>query len=104
MNANDLLKDVYDKKYAQDRAGEMISEMLSSPDGADTARKFGFSKTEWTAFAHGAELTEVASWRYDGWPDICCICKLPIIVENFGWQVVDDDDVSGLRHVRCPVI
>lgn len=102
MKTRDLLNDIADQKLDEVEAQRIISESLRSAEAANTAHWMGFSRTEWTAFGQGAGLSEIASWRRFGWPTICKICSAPIEVNSFGWQLVDVDGVSRLRHVRCP--
>ena len=104
MKRCDLLQDIFDKKISNSEAEAIVASSLDSEEGANTARLLGFQKTEWTAYSHGAELTEISRWRHSGWPNTCVICHQPIVVENFGWQIVDIEDVACLRHVRCPTI
>jgi hypothetical protein len=102
MNNSDLLQAIFSQEKTEAQGAQIISASLDSADAAGTARRLGLSRVEWTAFAHGAALADIAFWRYQGWPTACALCKSPIDVEGFGWQVIDVNETSCLRHLQCP--
>ncbi|NTF66279.1 hypothetical protein A6U85_32445 [Agrobacterium sp. 13-626] len=103
MIKRDLLDDLSRGELTDDEAQKILDEVLDSPLASETEKTLGFSRIEWTAFAHGASLQELAAWRKGGWPTQCLVCGKLIDVASFGWRVIDDGKGnSGLRHIRCP--
>jgi hypothetical protein len=102
MMGRDVLDEIADRKLSEDDARSLISDVLSSTAAASVASRLGFSRIEWTAFAQGAGLSEIASWRRCGWPSDCQVCGDPIEIENFGWFIFYKNGNSRLRHIRCP--
>ncbi|SAK99063.1 hypothetical protein AWB82_07266 [Caballeronia glebae] len=105
------------KKEARDLLGDLINGRLSpeeaeavydwymdnlTVDDPPVTDMLGFSKKEWTAYAHGAEFQDVANWRAHGWPDTCFVCGKPIVSDNFGWLAREHEGRMQLKHVMCP--
>jgi hypothetical protein len=103
MIERDLLDELSQGAITGDLAQSILDAMLDSPFSSEIEKRLGFARPEWTAFAHGASLQELATWRKDGWPTKCLACGKAIDVARFGWRIVDDGKGrSGLRHIRCP--
>jgi len=62
------------------------------------------SHTEWTAHCHGVWFSDLAKWRYHGWPNHCVNCGKEIDVERFGWMAneVDNEGCPAMKHAVCP--
>lgn len=62
----------------------------------------GFSEYEVMAWSGGATLTDLVMLRYEGWPTVCCRCRLSINHETDIWIFVNCDQAPGIEHVECP--
>lgn len=98
----DILSELMVGVLSEDQADEILSTVLDSPQADKIENLLGFSHAEWTAYAQGALLVEIASWRKNGWPVKCNKCGGAIDVDQFGWLVIDSDGESVLKHIRCP--
>jgi hypothetical protein len=103
MSRRDLLKEIYKKNISEEQGEDMISATLRSHQAAKIQDILGLNNIEWTAHAQGASLSEIASWRYQGWPKFCAICGASICVKDFGWFVTDVNGVRKLKHIVCPI-
>jgi hypothetical protein len=103
MKKRNVLKEIYERKITEVQAEEILNAVLDSPEAGLVATLLGFSNVEWTAYAQGGSLDEIATWRYVGWPKNCVICGLPISVGSFGWFVVDVSGASKLKHIMCKI-
>jgi hypothetical protein len=101
MKRLDFLAEVYVEKMSEVEGEAKTSRILSSPEAANIKALLGLSNIEWTAHAQGANVNEIASWRYRGWPQVCLICGGPLYVEDFGWFVAVVDSVGKLTHITC---
>jgi methyl coenzyme M reductase gamma subunit len=102
MNLRDILKELYENRVTEAQVDELASATLGSSEGANVEALLGFSNAEWTAHAQGASFSEIAFWRYHGWPKNCVLCGHAIDVKDFGWFIVDVDGISKLKHIMCP--
>lgn len=104
----DLLHELNEGLLTPEEAQEMLDRFLDHPgepgtaDTQDVETFFGFSRLEWTAYGQGAQLSDIADWRKNGWPSRCKNCGGAIDVEKFGWFVVKSGGLITLRHVKCP--
>ena len=103
MIGRDLLQELSHNAITAEQAEEILEKMLDSPLAAEIKSRLGFTNIEWTAYAHGATLQELATWRGNGWPTRCVLCGQIIDLARFGWRVASDGKGnSGLRHICCP--
>lgn len=104
----DILNELNEGSLTEQMANAILDDLLETPPSSDPSatvdleKLLGFSRAEWTAFGHGALLSEVAEWRRSGWPRQCAVCGGDIIPENFGWLVMDVEGHSRLKHIVCP--
>jgi len=96
-----LLKEIFEKKLTEDEADEFIGKVLDSNQANQLSEIITFDKYEYTAFAHGSGLAELAHWRYKGWPECCAICRNRIVKEQFGWKPKEIDGKTLLTHIGC---
>jgi hypothetical protein len=102
MISRDLLRELFEKKISEEDAAELLDNVLDSSDGRNTESVLMFTRAEWTAYGHGAGLSDLARWRYQGWPSKCVRCGREIALDRFGWKVVERNGLSVLEHIRCP--
>jgi len=102
MSKGDILDDLIGGRVSAQQAEQALGEVLDYSLAADVPNELGFSRAEWTAYAYGASLSELASWRRDGWPDRCIVCSNQIEIDRFGWIVIEVMGASRLKHVSCP--
>lgn len=104
MKKCDILLEISERKLTEDQANDILIAVLESPEAAKIEELLGFSRVEWTAYGQGASLAEIATWRQFGWPRKCYLCGNEIDIEKFGWWVLDVENGSVLKHLRCPKI
>jgi hypothetical protein len=86
MEKFDLLNDLIHGRVSPVEADDLCSLVLADTSSTVPANEFmGMSRKEWTAYAHGAEFSEVATWRANGWPNKCFLCGGSIVSDNYGW-------------------
>jgi hypothetical protein len=102
MTTRDILFELFDEKLLPEQAEKILSALLDSDHAGEVEKLLMLTNIEWTAYAHGATLADLARWRYLGWPLQCVRCRVAITLASFGWKVVDIAGVSMLRHIRCP--
>lgn len=98
----DILKEVAQGTLSEAEADDVLDAILDSRNAPDAETLLNLSRTEWTAHSQGALWTEIAKWRSDGWPTKCISCGREIHVGEFGWRIVERNDTSCLKHIRCP--
>ena len=98
----DILKAILAGTLSDEGADDVLDAILDSSEAPNAESLLGLSRVEWTAHGHGALWTEIARWRRHGWPSTCVACGRPIDVDRFGWRVVEIEEVSQLKHIRCP--
>jgi hypothetical protein len=98
----DILKAILAGRLSDEGADDVLDAILDSSEAPNAESLLGLSRVEWTAHGHGALWTEIARWRRHGWPSTCVACGRPIDVDRFGWRVVEIEEVSQLKHIRCP--
>lgn len=102
----DILDDVIRGRLTASQAGDVVDEVLESDQASELPSLLGMDEYEWTAYAHGACVADLALWREQGWPATCCICGLPLAIKEFGWTVRPFDDSDGnvrIVHLGCVV-
>lgn len=80
-----------------------VYSLADETDPSAISSHWGLSRSEWTAYCHGADWTDLVEWRYYGWPSQCAVCgeRLPDEKE-FGWFVLElANGSAGLRHIGC---
>ena len=89
MKKRDILREIYDKKITEKQAEALVEEALEKAATQDFDL-LGFDLgTEWTALAlHGISYKTVARWRYEGWPNVCVVCKKKLDVKNGNWMAL----------------
>jgi hypothetical protein len=97
----DILKKLYAGSITPNEAQKMLDEVLDSEGGGAIGSLLKIGDVEWTAYGHGAQLEEIARWRYDGWPTRCAVCGRKIHADLFGWLIMQYGGRSALRHVGC---
>jgi hypothetical protein len=103
MEKFDLLDDLIRGRISPTDADDLCSLVLADTSSTVPAYEFmGMSRKEWTACAHGAEFSEVAKWRANGWPNKCFKCDGLIVSDNYGWIATHHDGELQLKHVVCP--
>ena len=80
----------------------IVDNIIASPDHENPQELMGLSNTEWTAYADGLSLDELARWRYEGWPTECACCGKTINPKKYGWMV-RKNKVYHIYHVQCLV-
>lgn len=64
----------------------------------------GMSNVEYTAYAQGVGLPEIAKWRQSGWPSKCVVCGGGLEAAKFGWMAKEiGPDKHALEHIECPI-
>lgn len=105
----DLLKDLHDKIITVDQADDIFDALGDLAVLAEAYPKtgvyhaIGLSHAEVTAFLHGVDFAELATWRYKGWPTRCPVCGRRVIHERpgwFAWEDVNDPDRHVLLHIQ----
>jgi len=105
----DLLKDLHEEIITLDQANDIYDALGDLAIVAEAYPKqgvyhaIGLSHTEATAFLHGVDFAELATWRYKGWPRRCPVCGRRIVPERFGWfawEDVNDPDRHVLLHIQ----
>ena len=51
------------------------------------ATAYEMNNYEQTAYCQAAPLSIIMQWRYNGWPDKCCITYEPLDYRRFRWLV-----------------
>ena len=62
-----------------------VSDLDGTLLGSPFESLFGMDNFEFTAKCHGVPLSIVAQWRYQGWPDKCCVTNQRIDYRNDHW-------------------
>jgi hypothetical protein len=63
---------------------------------------FCLDKYETTALIHTTPYSQVAKWRYEGWPDKCIICHNPLDYKKWHWLYYEENEIiNGLAHIDC---
>jgi hypothetical protein len=91
-----ISRGIMSAEEAEDRAHE-----IADTRHGDLRELLGMSSVEYTAYAHGASLVQIARWRRDGWPSHCAICGRNLDVPQFGWVPREIEPVFVLVHIAC---
>lgn len=102
MKVHDVLLEVARHQLTEEEAESVLDKILDSDEAKNAEALLALSRAEWTAHCQGATFTDLADWRYHGWPIQCTECGQEISIDKFGWKIIDVADVSKLRHIRCP--
>ncbi len=106
----DLLTLLHLGELSLDEAYQMLDEAVGKFHSGEINSEWWewlqLSKYEVTARVYGASLMALAKLRFDGWPNICSMCDLPLDYRLFGWSFVvgDENTTPKLRHIECPSI
>ena len=102
----DILKELYDGLIDLKKAHQIIDKIVSDFhdikssnqkfDGGGISEILGMNNYEYTAYCQGAELHEIAIWRYQGWPKICFETGKEFNYMDFGWIVKNVNGKSKL--------
>lgn len=94
-----VLQELYSNNITEDEAHELMSQIMCDiecghydqfrlvENRVDLATAYGMNNYEWTAYCQGAPLLVIAQWRYNGWPDKCCITNEPLDYIKYHWLV-----------------
>lgn len=106
MSQRDILRELHEGNISPAEVQQLYDQTTPS----EVFENWGLSQTEYTAFGHGADFENLATWRYQGWPTRCSICsgQLPT-PEEYGWFVWDDEEQApgnyggrlGIVHIEC---
>jgi hypothetical protein len=99
MKNIDLLDKLYRSNITIDQAYDIKDNVLDSDTENEPHEILMMSEIEWTAVCHAAPLDVIAKWRHEGWPTRCVNTGEPIEVEKYGWIVVSNNGVYGLKLV-----
>lgn len=103
MKVHDVLLEIDRRQLTEEGADSILDRILDSAQAEKVESLLALSRAEWTAHCHGATFSDLARWRYHGWPTQCAACGREINVADFGWKVVEVGGFSNLKHIRCPV-
>ena len=100
----DILKQLYQKKITEDRAYD-IKDKASMDFHIGNLKEYPYvylnlDNYERTA-ASNCDLSRIAKWRYEGWPEKCPKCGKKIIKEKFGWHCNEVNEKEHLVHIDC---
>jgi len=103
----DILDSLYqgkiDLKEAENALDKIVQQFHQKDDPSDWRLEAGFSEAEATAYAQGAFLNDIAKFRYEGWPNLCCVCNLPLDHTQYGWWFsYKENGQPCLKHLVCP--
>ncbi len=96
----DILEKLYNKEITEKEAYALCREVVNKhqDDFISIQSELGFNDREWNAFRWSAFLSDIACWRYDGWPTDCVLCQYPLSYEVAeDWMCEDGKP----RHRRC---
>lgn len=93
----DILKDLYQGRITEEEACDLFDQIVDDVHngvyGADDQGRvnigsiMGMDKYEETAAAQSAPLSVISRWRYEGWPDKCCVTGESIDYKQWYWLV-----------------
>ena len=83
--SEDQAYDIFDREVDAFHAGEFETSDDGTLLGSPFESLFGMDNFEFTAKCHGVPLSIVAQWRYQGWPDKCCVTNQRIDYRNDHW-------------------
>jgi len=104
----DVIQGLVEGRLTIDDAYNLFDQWLKTTGGDWHA--IGFSDVEYTAFAQGAGLEDLAQWRASCPPSACAVCGQPLPkLDEFGWFVWDleartsgnETGSIGLVHIDC---
>ena len=103
----DILDLLYQNKISLKEAENILDDIAKQyhedKQSLDWRLEGGFSEYEATAYAQGAFLNDIAKFRYDGWPNSCCVCNLPLDYTQYGWWFsYEEKGRPCLKHLVCP--
>lgn len=109
VKKRDLLQEVYQGKVSEKEAQKIIyqyrdtykAENIEVPITEYLNIEFD---NEWTAIKFwDMKIKTVATWRYEGWPDICAACNKPIDVNKDLWKAAKSIMIKGKRKKNVVV-
>lgn len=106
-NARDILGLVRENIITVEQAEtEIEALLLSQPAGTHSANwgaKLALTRHEAAAYAQGAGVRDLMTWRDAGWPTTCSKCGAALEPLQLSWWFVrDPQGTPGLRHIDCP--
>lgn len=104
VQADDLVAAVMRGAMGADQAEAEFTRRIQSWSGSEDdlagfLRHVGMSDREYTAYGHGASLSEIGLLRSHGWPKACSNCRSTIHYEEGFWLQTPQD----VRCIHCPV-
>ncbi len=89
MNSVDLLVEIRSGRLTESDAEEHFNVTLAvaGRPGSEVPvlELFGFTAQEYSAYLHGATLTDLVHLRFNGWPERCARCGLLLDYEAGFW-------------------
>jgi hypothetical protein len=103
----DIVRQIRDGVISEAEADSIFDEAIQSihagESDPDWREQFELSNHEATAVTLGASLHDLVLFRYNGWPESCGRCGLPLDYLAYGWKVVrQPDGTLDLEHLSCP--
>jgi hypothetical protein len=97
----DILKELHEGSITIDQAYDIYNNVMDTLIDPDIAKQIGLTDIEWTAYCHGVTFDVLEHWRYEGWPNTCSECQEKIIITQFGWFAIEENDKWVLLHNYC---
>jgi hypothetical protein len=102
MKSRDILAELMSRASTIEEVEAFYDEIIDSGNSPRLPELLCLSRQEWTAWCHSVGFVELASWRSEGWPNICKICGREIDVIAFGWLAQEKDGgPHWLVHIPC---
>jgi hypothetical protein len=104
----DLLAAIHSGELSEEEAEKIFNSFWEQDDldvdeDETWPHYFGFSGYEATAKAHGASLSVLVQYRYEGWPTTCSRCGKPLDYTQYHWLFTRDENYEpSLEHITCP--
>lgn len=99
----DIVAALWAGRITPDAAEQLLIDRIASwagaPDDVDGfVAHVGMSVSEYTAYAHGATISDIGRLRAQGWPDRCASCARGIDYDAGFWFHTPE----RVNCVRCP--
>lgn len=102
MDKINILDEINSGSLSLDEAYDKFDEILESPKIENISEHLGLSIPEYSAYAQGLGLDDLAKIRKSGWPNICKVCGKIINIETGGWFAkLDEQEKVYLTHIDC---
>ena len=111
IKKRDILLELYKKEITQKEANKIREKLsqLSSKVGFYLSMEeyLDLLPNEEIALINGISFAAIAKWRYEGWPQICAICRKEIIPKGRNWIAIskgkldDKFEANTIAHSDC---